>query len=191
MLPSIVELAEILHTRVLKPGDCVIDATVGRGRDTLWLAKRVGLAGKVIGFDNQIEAIEHTRELLTASDRHECVTLIHAGHETLLQQLVDLKIAPPIHSVIFNLGYLPNGDKTQITQAQTSISAMSQGLGLLAPGGLLTVAVYPGHPGGEEEAAAVLEWVETLDPRKFEIATYTPLKTARPAPWLLAVSRKG
>ena len=40
----------------VKSGDVCIDATAGRGRDTLFLCELVGEEGKVFAFDIQEEA---------------------------------------------------------------------------------------------------------------------------------------
>ena len=53
----------------VSPGNVCIDATAGRGRDTLFLCELVGESGKVFAFDIQEEAINSTRELLNANKK--------------------------------------------------------------------------------------------------------------------------
>ena len=48
---------------VIKPGDSAIDATVGTGEDTVFLAECVGKTGHVYGFDIQRAAIEEAKAL--------------------------------------------------------------------------------------------------------------------------------
>lgn len=50
--------------------------------------------------------------------------------------------------VAFNLGYLPGGDKTITTQSQTTVEALHVAKEVLMPGGLISLVVYVGHPGG-------------------------------------------
>ena len=50
----------------LYPGARAVDATMGNGKDTLWLCRQVGPAGRVYAFDVQPEALERTRALLEA-----------------------------------------------------------------------------------------------------------------------------
>lgn len=50
--------------------------------------------------------------------------------------------------VAFNLGYLPGGDKTIITKPETTLPALEAAKGILMPGGLISLVVYVGHPGG-------------------------------------------
>ena len=50
--------------------------------------------------------------------------------------------------VAFNLGYLPGGDKTITTVSETTQLALEATKKILIPGGLISLVVYVGHPGG-------------------------------------------
>jgi len=50
--------------------------------------------------------------------------------------------------VAFNLGYLPGGDKDIITVSETTSLALEAAKRILMPGGLISIVVYVGHPGG-------------------------------------------
>ena len=50
--------------------------------------------------------------------------------------------------VAFNLGYLPGGDKTIITVPKTTELALQAASSIVSSGGLISVLVYIGHPGG-------------------------------------------
>jgi len=50
--------------------------------------------------------------------------------------------------VAFNLGYLPGGDKEIITASETTSLALEAAKRILMPGGLISIVVYVGHPGG-------------------------------------------
>ena len=66
-------------SRVVLPGDTVVDATAGNGHDTVFLARLAGPSGQVHAFDVQEEAIRATRErlekegLLTSAKVHKAV----------------------------------------------------------------------------------------------------------------------
>ncbi|MEM9284053.1 MAG: class I SAM-dependent methyltransferase, partial [Verrucomicrobiota bacterium] len=140
-LPRVTEMAHALIKERLGPGDRAIDATVGNGHDTLFLADCVGKKGEVIGFDLQPEAIRSTRQRLGSCDH---VVLHEKGHELLASHTGGL-----VHAITFNLGYLPGGDKSIITQPDTTLKALVASLECLDPRGLLTVVAYPGHTGGD------------------------------------------
>jgi predicted methyltransferase len=146
---------------VLRAGDRAVDATVGNGHDTEFLARLVGPGGRVLGLDAQAEAVAATRERLIAAGLGGRVLVHQQGHEQLAA------VAPGgwaggVRAVMFNLGYLPGGDKGRITRPATTLAALNGALTLLAPGGRLAVVAYPGHPGGEAEADAVARWVRAL-----------------------------
>ncbi|MCL6617576.1 MAG: class I SAM-dependent methyltransferase, partial [Anoxybacillus ayderensis] len=63
-LMRILPFARSLIDFAVKEGDVVVDATVGNGHDTLYLAERVGESGHVFGFDIQAQAIENTTKRL-------------------------------------------------------------------------------------------------------------------------------
>jgi len=152
-------LVEVVHDIVrasVQPGDCVIDATAGNGHDTLMLAEAVAPHGRVHAFDIQADALEQTR-LLLSSELQPLVSLHHASHGELSAHLPSSERGQ-VAAVLFNLGYLPGGDKQLTTRAETTLQALDASLEWLRPGGLLSVLAYIGHPGGIEEANAVLNW---------------------------------
>ena len=50
------------------PGDICIDATMGNGNDTVLLSRLAGENGRVLAFDIQKQALEHTEERLKKDD---------------------------------------------------------------------------------------------------------------------------
>ena len=149
---------------VLNPGDIVVDATAGTGQDTLFLRQCVGETGRVFAFDIQAVALQQTKDTLEKSGYTNRVTLIHQSHEFLVPALTAAAVGEQaVKAIMFNLGYFPGGDQTITTQVETTMVALNGALSLLASGGLITICLYPGHPGGFEEAQAVIRWCETLE----------------------------
>jgi len=157
-----VDLAHDYLGSCVPPGSVVVDATVGNGNDTLYLAQLVGRRGKVYGFDIQEQAIRATADLIAAHGFSDIVTLFHAGHEKLSGYVKE-----PVAAVVFNLGYLPGGDHSIVTRADSTVTAVRESLKILKPGGIVSIVVYTGHPGGREEQQALEEFLRTLDKRKF------------------------
>ncbi len=153
--------AHAVVSHYLKEGALAVDATAGNGHDTLFLARRVGDTGRVFAFDIQEQALGATAARLEQAGLDSRVEFIHGGHEQMASSL------PPhshgrIQAVMFNLGYLPGGDKATITRAEHSLPALEQARRLLAPGGIISVLAYRGHPGGLEESLAVKGALATL-----------------------------
>lgn len=154
-------LTAAAHERVaaqLRAGDRTIDATAGNGHDTCFLAATVGPDGAVLAFDVQPEALRSTSARLTAAGLLQRVQLVHAGHEQLRDRTPG-SWHGKVGAVMFNLGYLPGGDKQFVTQAASTVPALEQAIGLLRPGGIVSLMVYRGHPGGADEARAIEDWL--------------------------------
>lgn len=150
--------AHELVAAALGAGEIVVDATVGNGYDTLFLAQTVGASGHVFGFDVQAPALACARRRLRAADVQEQVTLFCASH-TEMCWLLPADLHGRLGAVMFNLGYLPGSDHARTTCAGTTVPALASAWSLLRPGGRLSIVTYRGHPGGGAETAAVLGWM--------------------------------
>ena len=172
---------------VLREGDLAIDATAGNGHDTLFLARQVGESGRVIAFDIQPAAITATSARIREAGFIRRVRFVIGSHARLSEQ-----VRPGVaRAVVFNLGYLPGGDHSIVTRSESTLSALGQALEILQPGGLLAIVCYPGHPGGDLESEAVLEWLHSLDPELFLTEVDRRVDTLRPAPFLVLVRKAG
>ena len=156
---SLTTLAHSIVRRAIAAGDLAIDATAGNGHDTLFLAQCVGEGGRVTSIDVQLSAIESTRARLEANAIIN-VQLLHGDHGQHLRRMADEH--QQAKAIMFNLGYLPGGDKQQTTTPDSTIMAIRAGLHILSNGGVMTVTAYRGHPGGQQEAAAVAELAKSL-----------------------------
>lgn len=160
----VTDLAREFLKSVIHPGDIVVDATAGTGQDTLFLVQCVGETGKVFTFDIQVAALQQTKEILEKNGGADQVTLIHQSHDLMVTALKAMAVEEQtVKAIMFNLGYYPNGDQGITTQVETTIAALNDALSLLATGGLITLCLYPGHPGGLAEAQAVIGWCEALE----------------------------
>ncbi len=143
----------------LTVGSIAIDATCGNGFDTLFLAEQVGRTGVVYGVDIQERSIETVRrKLLERGEQPQC-RLFVGSHEHL-STMVEPVHAGLVSVVMFNLGYLPTGDKSIVTRPETTLNGLQQAFKLIRKGGLISVLAYPGHPGGWEEMQSVAKWIE-------------------------------
>lgn len=124
--------------QLIRPGDLVVDMTLGNGNDTAMLAT---LTDRVVAFDIAKEAIVKSRQRLPSG-----VRLINDSHHH-----VDRYIKEAVRLFIFNLGYLPNSETPSVTNAQTTLEAVTKAYELLAEGGYLIITFYKGHPGGLTE----------------------------------------
>jgi len=162
----------------------VVDATCGNGQDTVLLAELAGETGRVLAFDLQESAIQNTRERLKDAGLENRVELVLSGHERISGFLSESAKA-----FVFNLGYLPSGDRRITTSAGSTVTALGQAGELLQPAGLILISVYTGHDGGEEEWTAVKGWCETLPPHEFNVWMSRQLNRGETAPFLVVVEK--
>jgi hypothetical protein len=185
---SLVNTAHDLIREILHPGDIAIDATVGNGHDTVFLAEQVGSSGHVYGFDIQQAAIHSTREKFQQTQLPHCLTLIHSSHVDM-----DDKIPAHLHGkirvIMFNLGYLPGGDKSVITLTDSTLAALIIASRILAVQGIITLLAYPGHQGGDIETDRVRCWCEQLSTEQFEVNTIYSTERKDSAPRLFVIRK--
>lgn len=179
-----VPLSHLLLQHYVQAGDHVVDATVGNGYDTLLLAELVGEQGKVWGFDIQPQALEATRQKVHENGCGERVTLIHAGHECIAEHC-----SQGMAAVVFNLGYLPGGDRTIITTTATTLAACNQALRLLKPGGIMPLTLYPGHSGGDDEQVSLEKFARELSPREFHVWQMRQSNVSATAPYTILIQK--
>lgn len=185
MVP-VTQQAHELVSRFVSLGDVVIDATSGNGHDTLFLARLVGPNGRVLAIDLQETACDNCRVRLN-SEGVENVHIVCGNHADLAQHL-----SPDLHgqvsAVMFNLGYLPGGNKQIVTNPESTITALNAALMILRLGGVISIAVYRGHPGGQAEENAVNEWIRSAV--AIGHTNHSPSPPMNPiAPCLLALAK--
>ncbi len=185
-MQDVLSFASQLSAAVIHEGDLAVDATVGNGHDTLHLAHAVGPSGTVVGFDIQQEAINNTRKRLQRAGVSERVRLVCRSHEHIQEEL---GTGGNVAAVMFNLGYLPGSDKSLITKPESTIEALGGALSSLRPGGIITLVLYTGHPGGAEEAERVRTWATSLNQESYRVLSYRFINQQNAPPALLAIQR--
>ncbi len=175
------ELALHMCTAYAKDTSVAVDCTCGNGHDTLWLAKK---CAKVYAFDVQESAIENTGKLLRENSVDN-VVLIKESH-TKIKDFV--RERPDV--IIFNLGFLPGGNKTITTEGESSMKAIEEALDVLAVDGILSVTMYPGHNEGRREQEMILEWAKTLDSRSYHCVFASMHNQSDKAPQVLWITKK-
>ena len=173
---------DLVHDTIkkyVKAGSICIDATMGRGYDTAFLASLVGDSGKVIAMDIQQSALDSTSSLLKEKG-YENVKLILDSHANMAKYAEK----ESVDCIVFNLGYLPNGDHTIYTHAESTIKAILAGLELLKSGGIMCVSIYYGGDSGYEEKDALMPFLKELDDEKYQVimASFYNWKNDPPIP---------
>jgi SAM-dependent methyltransferase len=188
-LAKILPFTRTLMDLAVNEGDIAVDATVGNGHDTLYLAQRVGECGRVFGFDIQKEAIAATSARLQEHNVLNRVTLFQASHDQLIEKIPSIYHGR-ITGAMFNLGYLPGGDKRIVTKPDSTIRAIEQLLQIMAKEGLIVLVVYHGHPEGIIERDELLNYVKTIDQKRAHVLKYEFINQINNPPFIIAIEKR-
>lgn len=185
LFQSHLDLSHSYWTKLLQPHDLVIDATCGNGKDTLILASLVP-DGQVIGIDIQATAIQKTLALLQANlPNINFIQLLQQSHQSFPSWILPQSVA----LIVYNLGYLPGGNKNLTTRKDDTLTSLEAAIQLIKEGGAISLTCYPGHTEGEEELLALLDWCASLSPKEWSICHHTWINRQK-APSLLFIQRK-
>ena len=166
-MTDLLELQKSFIKKHLFPGGIAADYTMGNGYDTLFLSRTVGPRGNVYAFDIQYAALESTQKRLKDENAPSNWVLIHGSHSEAHRF-----IPGKVNAGMFNLGWLPGSDRSVFTKRETTLPAVRDAIARMAPDGVLTVAVYPGHSEGDAEGRLVSEYLASLDRRRFMCALF-------------------
>ena len=180
MFNLVKDISSISHDIILKyveNKDIALDCTLGNGYDCDFLANNFK---KVIAFDIQEISIEKYKLKNIPN-----VELILDSHD---------KLSNHIHSnvdcIMYNLGFLPGGDKSITTCSSSSLSSIKQGLSLLKIGGIMTIAIYPGHYEGVIEKTCILEYTQSLPKNLYGVMKLEYINRNNNPPLLLLIEKK-
>lgn len=185
-LNNALQFTELIIKSYVKHGYICIDATAGNGYDTEILATAVGDSGQVFAFDIQEQAIETTSFRLKAKGLLDRVNLVNDTHENIREY-----VTGQVDFIIYNLGYLPGGDKELSTKKESTLKSLQEALTLLSPIGLMAITCYRGHDGAEEEYEAVMEFVSQLDQIRYNAFKFEFINQKNKPPVVIGVEMRG
>ncbi len=170
-----------LNSGKIKSDSVLVDFTMGNGYDTEYLCKLVP-EGKVYAFDIQEDAVKNTKKRLQNAglSNYELVLDSHANAKKYINCNID--------GGLFNLGYLPGGDKTIHTMRSSTLPAIQAAIEMLNKGCVLVINVYPGHEEGRLEGELLQSELAKYD-KKLYCITYFRIINSPDAPFIFAVER--
>ncbi len=93
-------LQEVLEHLALKPGAVVVDGTLGSGGHAEAMLQRIGPEGKLIGVDQDADALARCRGMFEQDAR---VTLVHENFRNLGSVMRELNVAG-VDAVLLDVG---------------------------------------------------------------------------------------
>jgi 16S rRNA (cytosine1402-N4)-methyltransferase len=91
---------EAIYALNIDTNGVYVDATLGRGGHTQGILDHLGKSGRVIGFDQDIDAIKYTEKNLKDSR----LSLVHSNFSQLHEKLEKLKLIGEVDGILMDLG---------------------------------------------------------------------------------------
>jgi SAM-dependent methyltransferase len=175
----ILDLSKILINRYIDQNSVVIDATCGNGYDTNYLAQ---IVREVYSFDIQEIAIVNSKEKNKILNN---IFYFNEGHEN-----IDKNVKTAIDLSLFNLGYLPNSDKSITTKFSTTKEGIEQSFKLLKPKKAIIIIVYHGHNEGKVEADLLSEYLLNVDKNLADIFVHKLINKPNTPPYIYEIVKR-
>lgn len=171
---SHLDLAKRYWKEIVLPGSIVIDATVGNGQDTLFLARLLQGKGRLIGYDIQPDALLTAKKNLESlsDEEQKGIELRLESHKNFFEKEATL--------IVYNLGYLPGGDKALTTLRESTLESIKRALKIVQPLGGISITCYPGHAEGACEESDLLKYLRTLSPKEWSICYHQWINRIKP-----------
>lgn len=180
---SHLDLAHQYWKRLVASHDIIIDATCGNGHDTRFLASLK--PQKIYAIDIQEKALNEARKRI---EEDAAVSYILGCHSQFPKEIQKNSVK----LIVYNLGYLPGGNKSKTTLSSTTIQSLNNAMPLVCAGGMMSITCYPGHDEGQKEQGAVLSWAENLDKSLWSCCHHTWInRSAAPTLLLIQKDQKG
>lgn len=174
---DISNLSHFIITNYLENKNIAIDGTLGNGFDTDFLSNNFE---KVFSFEIQKEACDSY-----ISRKINNVEVINDSHHLFKDY-----IKTNVDCIMYNLGFLPGGDKCVTTMHKTSLKSIQDGLEILNSGGIMTICIYKGHDEGKLEETCIINYLTSLPKNKFGVMSHSYLNRAENAPMLVVIEKK-
>lgn len=189
LFQSHLDLAHSLWKNIVLSGDFVIDATCGNGHDTLFLSQLALTddSGTVFAIDIQQPAIDATKQLLNenlSKSHFERVRFFNNCHSSFPEEIKELSVK----LIVYNLGYLPGGNKSFTTCIATTLQSLQKGMSLLKNGGAISITCYPGHAEGKNEENKLVDFIRELNPEQWQ-CTFQQWLNRKSSPSLILIQK--
>ena len=91
--------------------------------------------------------------------------------------------------LLFNLGWLPGGDKSITTLRESTMPAVEAAIELMDRDAILNIAVYPGHAEGDAEGRMLCDYLSGVSRHKI-CATQVKILNSPTSPYFIVIETK-
>lgn len=182
MRKNAIEYQKLIISKIENPF-VIIDATLGKGNDALYLSSQFPKA-IIYCFDIQKQAITYSKKMLS-DQKVSNVKIINDSHYNFNKYLPDKKI----DLVVFNLGFLPGSDKEIHTDGEITVKTIDRLLNYLNEDGIICIVSYPGSIRGRIEDIAIVDFIKNIDQKYFEVSKIVFLNQKNYPPILYIIKK--
>lgn len=153
-----------------------VDMTFGNGNDSYTMLS-INENIEVYGFDIQQSCINNARKI----DNLQVINDSHLHFDNYINDKIDF--------AVFNLGYLPGGDKNITTDYDTVIKTLKKLLKVMNIEGQIVITFYPGHKPGHEESINIIKFLQKLNQKEFNVIRYDFINQINNPPFVCLIER--
>lgn len=157
-----------------------VDMTVGNGFDSKNILE-ILQPEKLYCFDIQQEALDNSKILLEKYLNCELILENHKNFDKFVKENIDF--------AIYNLGYLPKGDKNITTNAENVEESLKKLLGKLNSKGIIFITFYIGHSAGQIESLEVSKFIQKLNQKEYTILKFTFENQKNNPPYVVMIQK--
>lgn len=170
-------LTHYIIKNFVKEKSVAIDGTLGNGFDTDFLADNFKL---VYAFDIQKIACETYKQ-----KEKQNVLVINDSHHKFLEYIKE-----NVNCIVYNLGFLPGGDKSITTCYNSSLESIKLGLDILESEGMMLITSYRGHDEGMSEYIYIKEHLDNLPKNRYAVMKHEIINRSNKSPVLFVIEKK-
>ena len=174
-------LIEFFMGSYIKDVKVAVDMTVGNGFDSKNILEIVK-PKKLYCFDIQQEALDNSKNLLKDFSNYELILDNHRNFDKYVKDYVDF--------AIYNLGYLPNGDKLITTNSVDVEESVRKLLDKLNSKGVIFITFYIGHLCGQIESAEMSSFLKTIDQKDYTVLKFTFENQKNLPPYVVMIQKR-
>lgn len=156
------------------------DMTAGNGYDSKFILDKKN-PEILYAFDIQDLAKNNTIKLIGNRSNLKFILDNHKNIDKYINEKIDL--------FVYNLGFLPKGDKSITTDYKSVIESLKYSLKLLNKNGLILITFYPGHDKGKEESKYVGKFLKSLNQKLFQVIKYDFFNQINNPPYLVSIRK--
>ena len=160
-------------------GEIAVDATLGHGNDALYLSKKFK---RVYAFEIQKLVVCNFKQKMQEEQANNIEVYCESN------EFIDIIEDKP-ELIVYNLGYLPGGDKKICTHAKTTLKSIMKACSIVERG-FIIIALYSGHEEGREEAKEVLNFASNLNTKDFGVMHHRFINRGNNPPELVVIEKR-